>query len=398
VTSSRPTRLLATTAVTGLLGLAVTTAAAAPASAKPGSFQRACAPAHGRVATCFASYRTLSGRQRANAATTTQPSLTPADIVSAYKLPASSNHPTVAIVDAFDNPKAESNLKTYRAKYHLPACTTANGCFRKVNQRGQASPLPEGDPGWGVEISLDLDAVSSACPDCHVLLVEGDEPDIDSLGIAENTAVRLGAAVVSNSYGMTEFNGMSAYGNRYYKHPGTAIVVSTGDFGFEIPNFPAVLSTSIAVGGTSLTKAPGTTRGWTEQAWEFADSGCSGYVAKPAWQHDAHCLTRTVADVSAVADPDSGFIVYDTYGLGSDGGYIQVGGTSLSAPLIAGMIGRAGNASTLSNASYIYAHTASIFDVKGGSNGFCGHDYLCTGVKGYDGPTGVGTPNGLGAL
>ena len=396
MSSSRRLPLVLTT-VSGLLGLALTGAAISPASASPARLHRACAPAHGRDATCFASWRALGAHQRANAATITQPSLTPADIPAAYKLPASTNHPTVAIVDAYDNPKAESNLATYRAKYHLPACTTANGCFRKVNQRGAKAPLPGGDPGWGVEIALDLDAVSAACPSCKILLVEGDTADITALGIAENTAVRLGAAVVSNSYGLTEFNGMNSYAG-YYRHPHVPIVVSSGDEGFGIPNFPAVLSTSIAVGGTSLTKAAGTSRGWTEQAWWGAGSGCSGYIAKPSWQHDTHCPTRTVADVSAVADPDSGFIVYDTYGLGSDGGYIQVGGTSLSAPLIAGMIGRAGNASVFSNASYIYAHPASIFDVKGGSNGFCGDDYLCTGVKGYDAPTGVGTPNGLGAL
>ena len=395
-------RLMVGTTLIPLLAAAVAVAVPSSAStstpASSSGFRHACAPAHGRHATCYAEFRTLThAKQRATAADITQPSLTPADIAAAYRLPASTSHSTVAIVDAYNNPKAETNLATYRAKYQLPACTTASGCFRKVNQRGAASPLPAGDPDWGVEISLDLDAVSAACPGCHILLVEGNSEDITSLGAAENTAVRLGAAVVSNSYGVGEFNGMASY-SHYYTHPGTATVVSTGDDGFGIPNFPAVLKTSIAVGGTSLTKGASTSRGWTEHVWSFASSGCSGYIAKPTWQHDTHCPTRTVADLSAVADPDSGFIVYDTYGLGSDGGYIQVGGTSLSAPLIAGMIGRAGNASTLSNASAIYTHTASVYDVKGGSNGYCGHDYLCNGLPGYDAPTGVGTPNGLGAL
>ncbi len=391
-------RLLVGATLMALLATAAGLAVPSAASARPSTFQRACAASHGSHATCYAEYRTFArGKQRATAADITQPSLTPADITVAYRLPASTSHATVAIVDAYDNPKAETNLSTYRAKYHLPACTTANGCFRKLNQRGAKSPLPDGDPDWGVEIALDLDAVSAACPGCHILLVEGDSDDITSLGAAENTAVRLGAAVVSNSYGMSEFNGMTSY-SHYYTHPGTAIVVSSGDDGFGIPNFPAVLKTSVAVGGTSLTRAASTGRGWTERVWDFASSGCSGYVAKPTWQHDKHCPTRTVADVSAVADPDSGFIVYDTYGLGSDGGYLQVGGTSLSAPLIAGMVGRAGNAASLSNAGYIYAHAAAVFDVTGGSNGYCGHDYLCNGRPGYDAPTGVGTPNGLGAL
>ena len=386
------------TALAAVLGLALSAAPGAASAAPSSHVQRACAPAHGRDATCYAAWHALTrGHQRAAAAALTAPSLTPADIASAYKLPASPSHATVAIIDAYNDPKAETNLATYRAKYKLPACTTANGCFRKVNQRGASTPLPDGDPGWGVEISLDLDAVSAACPSCHLLLVEGDTEDIADLGAAENTAVRLGAAVVSNSYGTTEFNGMSSY-SHYYNHPGTPIVVSSGDEGFGIPNFPAVLTTSISVGGTSLTKASTTSRGWTEHAWSQASSGCSGYIAKPTWQHDTHCPARTVADISAVADPGSGFIVYDTYGLGSDGGYLQVGGTSLSAPLIAAMIGRAGNSTALSNASHLYTHTASIFDIKGGSNGYCGHDYLCTALTGYDAPTGLGTPNGLAAL
>jgi subtilase family serine protease len=248
-----------------------------------------------------------------------------------------------------------------------------------------------------VEISLDLDAVSAACPGCHILLVEGNSPDVRDLGIAENTAVRLGADVVSNSYGLSEFNGMQTLGKRYYTHPGTAIVASSGDFGFGIPQFPAVMKSTIAVGGTSLTRSP-TPRGWTEHAWWGAGSGCSGYVTKPTWQKDAHCPTRMVADVSAVADPDSGFLVNDTFGLGPHAGYIRVGGTSLSAPLIAGMIARAGNPRALSNAGYIYRHAGALHDVRGGSNGYCGGDYLCTGRPGYDGPTGLGSPRGLAAL
>ncbi len=156
-----------------------------------------------------------------------------------------------------------------------------------------------------------------------------------------NTAVRLGADVVSNSYGGDEFNGIANLAANYYTHPGVAQVASSGDFGFGPAQFPASWTQMIAVGGTRLKSKNGI---WHETAWWGAGSGCSAWIDKPAWQQDTHCPMRTVADVSAVADPDTGFAVYDTYGLGRDNGWIVVGGTSLSAPLIAGMIGLAGNA------------------------------------------------------
>jgi subtilase family serine protease len=322
--------------------------------------------------------------------------VTPADIRTAYNLPSGAGAgTTVGIVDAHDDPNAEADLAKFRARYHLPPCTTANGCFRKVDQNGKPSPLPSRDRGWGVEISLDLDSVSSACPLCHILLVESRSANLKYLGIGVNTAVRLGADVVSNSYGADEFGGMRGFGLKYYRHPGVPIVASTGDFGFGPAAFPAVLGVVIAVGGTTLTRAPGTTRGWTEKVWGGASSGCSAYIPKPAWQTDPHCLMRVVSDVSADADPDSGLLVSDSFGFG---GTLRVGGTSMSSPLIAAMIAMAGNTTSIDNASGIYAHASDVNDVVGGSNGFCGHDYLCTGRPGYDGPTGMGTPNGLAAL
>jgi subtilase family serine protease len=246
-----------------------------------------------------------------------------------------------------------------------------------------------------VEISLDLDAVSAACPQCSITLVEADQPDPASLGAAEDTAVRLGATAISNSYGTTEFTGMDLYA-AHYTHPGTSIVASSGDAGFAPAAFPAVLGNVISVGGTTLTKATTTARGWTEQAWAGASSGCSAYIAKPAWQKDKHCSMRTVADVSAVADPNTGLAVHDTFGLGDNGGWLVGGGTSLSSPLIAAVITRSGH--QIDDAGYIYTHAAELYDPTGGSNGFCGNDYLCTGKKGYDAPTGAGSPNGSGAF
>jgi subtilase family serine protease len=320
----------------------------------------------------------------------------PADIAAAYGLdPSLGADSTVAIVDAYDNPRVEEDLTAYRDVWGLPPCTTANGCFRKVNQRGGSTP-PSPDPGWGVEIALDVQAVSAACPTCHILLVEARQPTFGAIGRSVNTAVRLGADVVSNSYGADEFTGVLRFGARFYDHPGVAQVAASGDFGFGAAQFPAVWTTVIAAGGTHLRHAEDGT--WGERAWGGAGSGCSAWVRKPAWQDDRHCLMQTVADVSAVADPYTGLAVYDTYGLGRYNGWIQVGGTSLSSPLIAGMIGLAGNGGALDDASYLYAHRSGLADVVGGSNGFCGGDYLCKAKVGYDAPTGLGSPRGTSAL
>jgi len=398
---TRPDRLDCRRAAALVAIVIVTVAPAASASASATAvnpLHQACGRAPAGHARCYAEWR--AGVARTSLRNGPDVGLPkegygPPDIASAYQLDTSRGRgETVGIVDAFDEPNIASDLNAYRAAWGLPPCTAANGCFRKVNQRGGSTP-PSPDPGWGVEIALDVEAVSAACPNCRILLVEANEPSFIDLGKSVNTAVRLGADVVSNSYGNDEYNGIIKLGNTYYRHPGVAVLASSGDFGFGAAQFPAVLRNVIAVGGTTLTQARG---GWKEQAWGGAGSGCSAWIAKPSWQHDGHCQMRTVADISAVADPDTGFAVYDTYGLGRDNGWIVVGGTSLSSPLIAGMIGLAGNAGKLDSAAYIYGHRSGLYDVVGGSNGFCGRDYLCTGVKGYDGPSGLGSPRGLSAL
>jgi len=319
-----------------------------------------------------------------------------ADLLSAYKLPATGGSGrTVAIVDAHDDPTAEADLAVYRKTYGLTACTTANGCFKKVNGQGKASPLPAYDPSddWSGEVSLDLDMVSATCPECRILLVEADDASAAALATAERAAIGSGAVAVSNSWGADESTETQALSSAF-QHSGVAVTVSSGDNGFQEAAWPASLSTVIAVGGTSLTKASSTSRGWTETAWTGAGSGCSAYVAKPAWQHDAHCAWRTAADVSAVADPNTGLAVY------VQGSWGVFGGTSASSPIVAAMIALAGDSAQLTTAQYIYGHAASLNDVVSGTNANwdCGGDYLCTAVKGYDGPTGLGTPNGLGAL
>ena len=334
------------------------------------------------------------------AATTTYTNgYAPADLQSAYKLPSATGGTgqTIAIVDAYDNPNAASDLAAYRSRFGLPACGT--GCFTKVNQNGQASPLPAGNTGWGQEIALDLDMASAICPNCKILLVEANSASFADLGAAVDRAAAMGANAISNSYGGNEFSseGTSTY-NGHYNHPGQVLTVSSGDNGYGV-EFPAASQYVTAVGGTSLSKATNS-RGWTETAWNGAGSGCSKYIGKVSWQSISTCSThRAVADVSAVANPSTGVAVYDSYGSSGGANWLVFGGTSVASPIIAGVYALAGNAGSVNYGSYPYSHTSSLFDVTSGSNGRCRFTpNLCTAGAGWDGPTGLGTPNGTGAF
>jgi subtilase family serine protease len=321
----------------------------------------------------------------------------PADLQRAYRLdPKQGKGQTVAIVDAYDDPNAESDLAFYRSFFGLPPCTGADGCFRKVNQRGGATP-PAANAGWAEEIALDLDMVSAICPRCHILLVEGDTGRATDLGMAVDSAVALGATEVSNSYGYRGTpEGRQALAV-HYDHPGVPITVSSGDDGYAIPDneIPAAFETVTAVGGTSLFRAANA-RGFRETTWAGSGSNCSFYGRKPRWQTDPGCAKRMVSDVAAVADPATGVTVYDTYG--GDPGFEVFGGTSVSSPIIAGVYALAGNGASIDDASYAYAHASSLFDITRGSNGTCSPNYYCNAGPGYDGPTGLGTPDGPGAF
>jgi hypothetical protein len=307
------------------------------------------------------------------------------DLRDAYKVPATGEGVTVAIVDAFDNPTAEQDLAYYRQTYGLPPCTTANGCFRKVNQLGAAGPLPAANTGWALEIALDIEMVSAVCPKCKILLVEANGAGVDDIGASVNKAVEMGAAVVSNSYGIPDGPWSVGLEAQYYTHPGVAITAGSGDGGYGVI-FPASGKNVIAVGGTILAKA-GNSRGWTETAWPGSGSGCSQFVSKPAHQKDLGCPGRTVADVSAVAD---NIAVYQTYGWG---GWVGVGGTSAASPIVAAVLAASNRANV--DPSWFYAHKSSLYDITSGSNGSCSpSDYLCNAGPDYDGPTGLGTPNG----
>jgi subtilase family serine protease len=350
-----------------------------------------CGPSAAGAAQCHA--RVVTDNKGEPLVTSGPSGYGPSDLRSAYGLVATAGGgQTVAIVDAYDDPNAASDLSAYRAQYGLTSCTTANGCLRKVNESGGTS-YPRANASWSQEIALDLDMVSATCPNCHILLVEATTSSLTDLGTAVNTAARLGANAISNSYGGGESSAETSWDTAYYRHPGIAITASTGDSGYGV-QYPAASPYVTAVGGTSLTRAANV-RGWSETAWSGAGSGCSAYEGKPSWQTDAGCARRAVADVSADADPNTGVAVYDSY---HTGGWLVFGGTSVASPVIASVYALAGNESSLTFGAFPYSHTSSLFDVTSGSNGSCGSSYLCTAKAGYDGPTGLGTPNGISAF
>jgi subtilase family serine protease len=359
------------------------------AGARPS--KHVCGPAASKAARCNALVVTDS--KGTPLATSAPSGYGPADLRSAYALTSTgSSTQSIAIVDAYNDPNAESDLGVYRSHYGLGACTTANGCFRKVNQSDGTS-YPRGDSGWAQEISLDLDMASAICPSCHILLVEASNWSLTNLGTAVNTAARLGANAISNSYGGGESSSETSWDASYYNHPGVAVTASSGDSGYGV-EYPAASPYVTAVGGTSLTRSSNA-RGWSEIAWSGAGAGCSVFEPKPSWQTDPGCANRTVADVSADADPNTGVSVYDTY---RTGGWLVFGGTSVASPIVAAVYALAGNGSSVTYGGFPYTHSSSLFDVTSGSDGSCGGSYLCTAGTGYDGPTGLGTPNGTSAF
>jgi len=315
----------------------------------------------------------------------------PTDLRDAYNITKSGNANTiVAVVDAYGYSNAEADLAVYREQFGIKKCTTSNGCFRKVNQEGEEGDYPKQNVGWGEETALDLDMVSAMCPKCSILLVQADSSSYADLAAAENTAASMGALVITNSYGGTESSSAESYESAY-DHAGIAITVSSGDSGYGV-EFPASSPHVTAVGGTSLVADASTNRGWTESAWDGAGSGCSTVFDKPSWQTDTGCAMRTVADVSAVADPATGVAVYGpiTRRLST---WFVVGGTSVAAPLVGGIYGVNGGGANYGSDPYV--SSSYVYDVKSGSNGTCDPSYLCTAGKGYDGPTGMGSPKKL---
>jgi hypothetical protein len=390
--------------------------------------------------------------------------LTPAQLASAYEYVPSEGGTgqTVAIADAFDDPKIEADLGEFDKKYKLAECTTTNGCFEKVGQTGSTTSLPAADKeGWSLEISLDVETVHGVCPKCKILLVESNAPTDADLAAAVNEAVKLGATEVSNSYGGPE----EAADEAAYNHPGVVITASAGDGGYydwdvisegfaapEKPESPASLPTVVAAGGTSLKLNENGTRK-SESVWndsgrpsheeEFKQysatgGGCSTLFTAPSWQQSVPGWTNTACgskrldnDIAAVADPYTGFDVYDSYNCGKTcekggigKGWVTIGGTSLSSPLISALYALAGGGGGVGYpAATLYGHLGqapSLYDVTEGGNGYCDGEapgpcgepevnellgnvdcqgtLACDAATGFDGPSGVGAPKGLGAF
>jgi hypothetical protein len=391
--------------------------------------------------------------------------LTPADLAGAYGYsPAAGGEgQTVAIVDPFDDPSIESDLEQFDEHYRIASCTTANGCFEKVSQTGSMTTLPTPAPeGWSIEISLDVETAHAVCPRCKILLVEAQSPSFTNLAAAVNEAVTLGATEVSNSYGGPEVD-LGASRQAAYAHPGVVIAAATGDDGYDDwaayvngtagepgtarepaqrPNMPAALPSVVAVGGTTLELEEDGARE-SETVWNGDGSrdesffvfgqpegatggGCSNFFTAQPWQRNAPGFAATgcgerrlAADVAAVADPLTGFDIYDTYATRAGREWMTAGGTSLSTPLISSLYALAGGSNGVSYPSLtLYGHLgdpSDRYDVTEGGNGFCDDDGLacgadadygatidcegttaCNAAPGYDGPSGVGTPTSLG--
>jgi subtilase family serine protease len=319
---------------------------------------------------------------------------TPTDVQKAYKLTGlSAGGRTVAIVDAYGYPTLEADLATYRANYGLPPCTTANGCFKRMDQNGGSSNPPT-DPGWDIEQALDVDAVSAACPDCKILVVQANSNSWSDLTTAVNrAAMQPGVSAISNSYsGCCGVHDMAAY-----NHAGIAIVASSGDGGYDTGGYPASDDHVVGVGGTSVT-ADGSSRGYHETVWPGAGSGC-GVNPKPSWQGsaDTTCSTKAVSDVSAAADPNLGGLII--YCGSACGGWAQYGGTSEASPIIGAVYTLSGKTAGYPAQTLYKKKKAKkgLYDVLTGSNGGCGIP-VCTARKGWDGPTGMGTPKGIRAF
>lgn len=335
----------------------------------------------------------------------------PQELQAAYNIPASGGEDqTVALIDSYAYKAAEADLAKYRARYGLPPCTKKNGCFRHLDAQGGKPHNRVGNAGWETESALDLDMVSTACPHCHILLVD-EAFTLKEFGEAVDTAVAQGATEVSNSYGLPEeaCEAECEAASSSYFHQGVMIMASAGDHGYDnyqdnaqSPNWPAALPSVVSVGGTSLKRAANE-RGWIEEVWGEPSrgvgtgSGCASarMGAKPFWQADTGCTGRSDNDVAAVGACVSPVSIYGS----SEGGWLDVCGTSASSPLVAGIEAHAvALARSLPGADAFYHDPAASFDVTSGSNGLCssppGYEDLCNAGLGWDGPTGNGTPDG----
>lgn len=372
--------------------------------------KRVCDVATGDSAACNAQVvMDASGRAKANAVPS---AYGPSQLLGAYNLASSSSlnpGPIIAIVDAYDDPNIVKDLSTYSSMYGIPQLPTCSGsittsgsaCFQKMNENGATSPLPQSNSSWALEISLDVEIAHATCQNCRILLVEANSASYADLLKAVDTAVANNATVVSGSWGGGESSIETTSYDSHFAKTGVAFTFSAGDSGYGTL-YPAASQYVTAVGGTTLLVNTSTNQYEYESVWNGTGSGCSAYEAKPSWQTDTasgDCAMRTMNDVAADADPATGAAVYDSVRYDGMSGWFQVGGTSLSAPIIAAAYALAGGVPTGVRANsmpYTSGEFYNLNDITAGSNGTCG-TYLCNAEVGYDGPTGLGTPYGTSA-
>jgi len=323
----------------------------------------------------------------------------PSDLQDAYKLARYSRNDgkgtTVAVVDVYDDLTAESDLAIYRKYFHLPKCTSSNGCFSKQVYTTQT------DNGVNdFEQSIDVDMVSAICPNCHILLVEAATNSIANYSTAEAYATAH-AGYVSNSWGgpesVRDYKKYFKPYDKYFSAKGVTITASSGDSGYIPPaQWPAILPSVTGAGGTSLYVYCCPELYWYQTSWAYAGSGCSKIYATPSFQKgiSTGCSKRASADASAVADPSTGVTIYCSC---IDHGWGVSGGTSVASPIIASVFALAGNAGSNNN-TFLYAHASDLTNITSGPpNGPCGPP-LCQPGTGWNGPTGLGTPNRIAAF
>ncbi|MBV9844175.1 MAG: S8 family serine peptidase [Kutzneria sp.] len=383
--------------------------------------------AHGATPHCMAEVVTESTTSTRPLSTQTPVGYGPDELAAAYSLPAPSvgETGTIAIIDMAADPNLPADLATYRKQYGLPECTTETGCLTITDYHGgpalQPDPSPIGkliEQSIALETSLDLDMASAACPHCRLMLVQvpfdpnatSTDKYADDFGVAVDTAVSRGANAVSISYGFpTDAHVTTGPAARALFRPGIAITASSGDSGFQggQADWPQDLPWVTSVGGTSLYQSGAR---FTEQAWSGAGSGCADSLPPTVGQPatiSANCGGhRTGSDVSAVADPGTGVAVYDSYAPadGQPVGWAVVGGTSASSPYLAGLYVRGGHLSGVLGPNTLYGAPSNAFnDVTFGQNAPAhgcdsAPEPLCRAGTSWDGPTGLGTPNGLAAF
>jgi kumamolisin len=320
----------------------------------------------------------------------------PASLRAVYNLPSTGGAGVIAIVDAYDDPHAEQDLAVFSQMFHLPACAAANGCFRKVYASGIA---PAANCGWAQETSLDIEWAHGMAPNSKIVLVEAASNSSTDLMQAVNVASSIvspsgtGFGEVSISWGMQEFPSEVNL-DSYFQRRGIVYVASSGDVGGE-RQYPAVSPQVVAAGGTTIHRnASGTFTG--ETAWSGSGGGPSAYEARPHYQ-DALVTKvgsrRGAPDISFDADPNSGVAVYDSTPCQGLSGWLVFGGTSVSAPALAGVFNLAGHFYASSNLeqSTLYSNlgTANFRDIIIGTAG------PFSAGPGWDFVTGVGSVKGV---